>query len=755
MVPTGRLRAAYGVDDIWDVVASSGEVISKAFPSDQMLSSSPGSNSAGSFRSLTVLCLRQNCLDSLKILPPSLLRLDVSDNALQDLTGIGQCRMLTLLNARKNRLRSMLGLERNLALSHLFLGYNDIAFVEGIAHLLLLETLDLAHNRLTTQASIRPLSLTRGLRHLMLRGNPVTERIKRSYRPLLRNLCPSLLSIDGDRLTFSRLAAKAEHEGSRLRLPYALGGSISGVDLSTTSVDDGDAAEVSQCASYMHLLTRGAAVGAGSGYVDVERAARTAKVLEAQAAARDKKRKQQRGPANRAGGEPLPQELLKHLAQESRKYLESLLEERLSSMQVSQVVDTAPAVVKRGDDNHALESLPNDTSAQCGGAGREDSETCVSGGNNRQAQGGNQNIIPVSISSEERDEGNQAFPVGNQARAVHRDATLDHEEWLRLREHRNTRCAPFGDTPQRNLPRPNTPDTPETRCVEDVVFVSPIRKDEETCHAASMNATEILRDVDMLDPRFSADGKVVTEPKARPRLVASHLRRPMLLSPSTDSPPVKAHRIYSGSKSRGGAKPFTAASVPRSHGTKAVNAPILLSPPPPLTSPCALHSNVRDSFVKKWVIQLCQDAEAIQDALQTLVSLLDSQGWGNSAVVDRCSFIPAELLAERKRCVEILTESGMLLDIEIPLDVVQQYHLTPDELRHTSDEECSEEDESAVDSPFKGCNKRREKREILRCIRLIGDGKTCLRYLVLLIEEGREEELQRYVNELRVLIPCE
>ncbi|RNF27012.1 uncharacterized protein Tco025E_00768, partial [Trypanosoma conorhini] len=757
-VPTGRLRALYGCDDIWDVVASVGEAAPKAVPSDQPLPLSPGVAPAGSFRSLTVLCIRQNSLESLKILPPSLLRLDVSDNELRDLTGVEQCRMLTLLNARRNRLRTMLGLEQNPALSHLFLGHNNIIFVEGIAHLLLLETLDLAQNRLKTQASIRALSLTKGLRHLMLRGNPVVERIQRSYRPLLRNLCPSLLSIDGERLTFSRLAAKAQREGNRLRLPYAAGDSVGGVNISITSADDGEAAEVSQCASYMHLLTRGAAVVAGSGYVDAERAARTAKALKAQAAAGARKGRQQSRPAYRAGGEPLRQELLKHLAQESRKYLESLLEERLSSMQVSQVADSLTAVVERGGGDHAQESLLHDTSAQHEIAGWEGDQPCVSGGRNRQAPEEAQDGIPVNLSSEGRDEKHRAFSRGNQVPGVHRDATLDHGDWLRLRGRQGTRHAPFGDTPHRALPGPNapeTPDTPDKRCVESVVLVSPIRKDEEACHAASVNAMEILRDVDMLDPRFSADGNVATEPGAIPRFVPSHLRRPMLLSPSTDSSPIKAHRVYSAPKSRKGSKPFTATSPAQSRSIKVANETIILSPPPPLTTPCSLHPKARGSVVKKWVVELCQDTDAVQEALQTLVSLLDSQGWSNPAIAGRPSPVPAQLLAERKRCVEILTESGMLLDIEVPLDVVEQYCLTPDELRYSSDDECSEEGDSAVDSPVtaEGCNTCREKREILRCIRLIGDGKTCLRYLVLLIEEGREEELQRYLSELRLLIP--
>ncbi|KAF5225252.1 hypothetical protein ECC02_001798 [Trypanosoma cruzi] len=756
-VPTGRLQALYGTDDIWSVVASSGEAVSCAFPPEQTPFLRAGVKSTASFHSLTVLCIRKNCLESLKVLPPSLLRLDVSENELRELTGVGQCRMLTLLNARRNRLQSIRGLERNLALSHLFLAYNEIAFVEGIAHLLLLETLDLAHNRLKTQVSIRPLSLARGLRHLLLRGNPVVKCIKSSYRPVLRNLCPSLLSIDGERLTFSRFAAKAQQECSAIRIPYAHGDSIGGINVSLISAEDGKATNVTQCANYMHLLTRGTAVGAGSGYSDAARAVRTAKALQARGAANDKKGKKQRRPAYLADGEPLRKELLKRLAQESRKYLESMLEERLSNIQVSHVYDNLPGSGESRDGNNESEGLSNDTSAQRESSGKGSGPHLFSGDRNQKAPEFTQGLFPVEVASEKNIEKHRTIPLEKKMPAVHRDATLDHEQWLRLRECRIRRSAPFGDTPQRISPSPKTPDISYTKSEEKEVYISPIRKNHDECQAASINVTEILPDMEMLDSRFLADGKVSGEPKGRPRLVKSDLGRPMLLSPSAECSPVKAHRVYSSLQSQKDNKPILSSSPTPLHGVKAANEPVIFSPPPPLFSPCSLHSNARSCAVKKWVNQLREDAEAVQEALETLVSILDSRWWSKAAITGKPSFIPPEVLEERKRCVDILTESGMLLDTEIPLDVVEYYHFTPDELRHTGEEDYGEEDDCAANplSVVTACESCREKREILHCIRVIGDGKTCLRYLVLLIEEMKEEELQQYVNELQLLTTCE
>ncbi|EKF32880.1 hypothetical protein MOQ_003253 [Trypanosoma cruzi marinkellei] len=469
------------------------------------------------------------------------------------------------------------------------------------------------------------------------------------------------------------------------------------------------------------------------------------------------KGKQQRRPASRADGEPLRKELLKRLARESRKYLESMLEERLSNMHVSHVYDNLPGSGESRDGNNESEGLSNDTSAQRESSGQGSGPHLFSGGRIQKAPEFTQGMFPVEIVGDKNIERYRTNQFDKKAPAVHRDATLDHEQWLRLRECRIRRSAPFGDTPQRISPSPKTPDISYAKCEEKEVYISPIRKDHDECQAASINVTEIIPDMEMLDSRFLADGKVSGEPKSRPRLVKSDLGRPMLLSPSAECSPVKAHRVYSSLQPQKVKKPVLSSSPTPLRGVKAANEPVIFSPPPPLLSPCSLHSNARSCAVKKWVDQLREDAEAVQEALETLVSILDSRWWNKAAIAGKSSFIPAEVLEERKRCVEILTESGMLLDTEIPLNVVEHYHFTPDELRHTGEDDYSEEDDVAANSPsvVTACDTCREKREILRCIRVIGDGKTCLRYLVLLIEERKEEELQQYVKELRLLTTCE
>eukprot|EP01062_Namystynia_karyoxenos_P058081 TRINITY_DN4944_c0_g1_i1.p1 TRINITY_DN4944_c0_g1~~TRINITY_DN4944_c0_g1_i1.p1 ORF type:complete len:1582 (+),score=374.02 TRINITY_DN4944_c0_g1_i1:79-4824(+) len=139
---------------------------------------------------VTVLDLRGNELRSLDNLPPSLVRMDVSSNELASLDGVGNCPMLEVLNARRNRITRIGGaLEHTLRLRHLLLGRNRVRRVEGVAHLTHLEVLDLAHNQLATPAAIRPLSVNARLASLTIAGNPIAHPAGRR-RICLSNLPP-------------------------------------------------------------------------------------------------------------------------------------------------------------------------------------------------------------------------------------------------------------------------------------------------------------------------------------------------------------------------------------------------------------------------------------------------------------------------------------------------------------------------------------------------------------------------------------
>ncbi|KAJ9455273.1 Leucine-rich repeat-containing protein ODA7 [Diplonema papillatum] len=125
---------------------------------------------------ISVLILRDNDLESLCNLPPTLTRLDVSGNRLAVLDGLASCPQLEVLNVRRNRLSSAgAGLAGSRKMKILLLGWNRIRKVEGLEHLVDLAFLDLSHNELASPASLRTLSLNTSLRKLALRGNPIAH----------------------------------------------------------------------------------------------------------------------------------------------------------------------------------------------------------------------------------------------------------------------------------------------------------------------------------------------------------------------------------------------------------------------------------------------------------------------------------------------------------------------------------------------------------------------------------------------------
>ncbi|ORC93384.1 uncharacterized protein TM35_000012610 [Trypanosoma theileri] len=769
-VLTGKLRALHGTDDIWEVIESysvlKGETGSRSSSQGDSLQLSASLTSAAAFQSLTVLSIGQNGLTSLRVLPPSLLRLDVSGNNLRELTGLDQCRMLTLLNARHNLLSSMLGLERNLALSHLFLSHNKISFVDGIAHLILLETLDLAHNNLKTQASIRPLSLSKGLQHVMLRGNPVMERIKGCYRPLLRNLCPSLLFIDGNRLSYSRAAANAQIESNRLRLPYAPHGIPISSDISLVPTEK-VAADESQCANYMHLLTRGATSTLGQGYSNTSEKTRI--IQNSKIQNRDNEKHGRTKPSRCNGGEPLRKELLKQLAQQSKKYLESVLVERLSVLQSSCVADVSQQenIQSNGNDNEFLVS-----SKDLNGCPRNSLGNCEKESHEEphlpQGNKGRQVDLPVTASSIQEVECtsmkdhpfDDKTVVKNTYATTQRDETLNHDQWMKVRDGLGARGvlnSPFGDTPDRELQKTETPEKKNNKSREDTVLMSPIRPDVDESHAISANITQILCDMDMLESQTGSRGTRSYSLKEKPRMKEATVRRPLLLSPSSASSPVKAYQIRSSSCSSQCIKRVPSSSLNSKQDFITSSEPVIFSPPPPLMSLRVDDTATRERFIRDWVTQLYEDAESVHEALRTLVSLFDTEWSDKNRIRVKSSFSISSLRQERQQCIDILAKSGMLLDTEVPVEVVDFYRFTSDELNGSIEEEIynNENDQRNEKNILNKVDLASERSEVLRCIHLIGDGKTCLRYIVLLIEEEKENELQRYVDEVKTLIFCD
>jgi hypothetical protein len=322
------------------------------------------------FVTLTVLLLSQNNLTTIPsgTLPPTLLRVDLSNNALTSITGLERCKMLTVVNLRKNRIRRINGLEQTLCVAHLFLGRNLITYVDGLAHLLLLETLDLSWNSIQNHAKLRPLSLNSGLRHLLLIGNPIVAPLGGRYRPVMRNLCPTLVALDNERLTYSRLAesrsvewaivnqakemmgAHRHHPTSDSAAGGRGGGGRSASQQSSAWAGDGAAASSTGRMPYgqvhetdfssLQLLTRG--ITPPSGYATTARAAASGNAVRqhAQRQQNDSKKKTSRPPVSRV-------DLVGRLSAQSQSYLEQAVVERLAAMQRA-----GSAVGLPGDHHH-------------------------------------------------------------------------------------------------------------------------------------------------------------------------------------------------------------------------------------------------------------------------------------------------------------------------------------------------------------------------------------------------------------------
>jgi hypothetical protein len=124
--------------------------------------------------------------------------------------------------------------------------------------------------------------------------------------------------------------------------------------------------------------------------------------------------------------------------------------------------------------------------------------------------------------------------------------------------------------------------------------------------------------------------------------------------------------------------------------------------------------------IEDWLHQLDQDAGAVQVTLRTACRLLQSESISAS---------------EKSKCVEIIKCSGMLSDTEIPASVVEFFGFSETELN-----------QSKVSSSV-GAETRRDS--VLRKICDMGSGKTCLRYIVALMNSGRKDLLQTYLDRLR------
>ncbi|EPY19374.1 hypothetical protein AGDE_15270 [Angomonas deanei] len=654
------------------------------------------------YNALTVLNISNNQLEKIEVLPKSLLRLDISKNKLTSLVGMGQCKMLTVVNARRNEIREISGLEHNRCIAHLFLGRNKIELVQGLAHLMLLETLDLTYNLLKTQNSIRALSLCPALHHLLLNGNAVVTSMKGRHIPVLRNLCPSLLVVDDVKVSSSRFADALLSQKNSLRQPERIRDSFqpnvpnatliesrSHIDVHVADRSDmSEESSAPQSANVLHMLTQG--VTAVTGYGDGVRVSQGARQMARLAQEKEAEEEKKRRARLTANGKNIRSEIVKQLAEESQRYLENTIVERLmqkTNADVSQLSKSTQEAVKQPAQGKLNLSQQDQELL------KHYEPTKFKAPRTRQASQQKRKNTTKSVLSNTK-------PV---------EATLDHMYEVPSGEEETPLSYAAQLRKERSAPRQSS---------------STERKSTSPSH--SPPRTLGLRRSESLEPRYTP-----SEKRPSPLKEAT----PKEVVPTTTYAPAPLKTVVHRDPALGEWPPAA------KHKTEKYSVP------PPLQkenrNPIAHADSDQKAKIDLWRRKLQHDSDAVQEALKSLVTLLRAHCPTKMAVPEKSSELPKTYQEERQKCINEISKSGLLEDVTVPLDVVVHYGFKKSEL----DSETTRK--SSGEGPGSGWNSEMSEREdVLRMIRMMGDAKTCLRYTIMLVNDGRERPMQDYVTQV-------
>ena len=126
--------------------------------------------------------------------------LSLSTNSIDRVTGLAGMTKLRVLSLGRNNLKKIEKLEDVAGtLQQLWISYNQISSLEGLACLLELSTLYISNNVLKSFSFLFELSPLKKLREVMLIGNPMYDDIvdKAETRILVLKYLPQLTKIDG------------------------------------------------------------------------------------------------------------------------------------------------------------------------------------------------------------------------------------------------------------------------------------------------------------------------------------------------------------------------------------------------------------------------------------------------------------------------------------------------------------------------------------------------------------------------------
>jgi hypothetical protein len=665
------------------------------------------------FHNVTVLNLAQNGLEYLAALPSSLVRLDVSSNALTRLSGLENCPMLTVLNARRNLLNHISGLERNLNLTHLFLGRNHIRVVDGVAHLWMLEVLDLSYNLIDKESAIRPLSMNPVLHQLMLEGNPLHKKLGNRYKAVLRNLCTPLLVLDSTKLSYNRHAdacSKLERSTAALMMPSAA--------VNATGVPVGYAAPGKVAHSISQIRQK---------EMEKEKAKSDAKLGKGMFRKRVTR-----------------EEVVQKLQQQNQSAIEAAVVERLSQLREESMQQSMSRHDPATQQSIAVDHQRRPASAV--------SQQGAAIGTDRPAP---QLRTSATYDSDQwetrRRNAEEAFlrNVSRQASPTSRPFGAESGDGLVQREAITNRLG--------EIEVPMTPQAAELSFNADApqnFNWQPPRYYDQGHGAVQQPPAQVPQPYPLLAeaakrrPHSPQSRKLTTNPKPGQVPSVGADRGKLIFSPSAhsppDVPPTTAEKVrfspirsdldrtdVSGVEFREQDSSFQSHSAPKTEDEKEAD---------------------------RWLTQLADDAAAAKVALKTLLIVLEAQGAedpsASPGAIGRGGALPSPgRTAEQQRCIQIIRRGRLTEDTEIPASVLRVCNLTEEELNSPSTS-LSTSYLSAVESSkllmgHQSTATESTKGQVLHLIHSLSDSKTCLRYLIALVDNNRWDLIPRFIAQLR------
>lgn len=738
----------------------------------QALVAPPGSFS---FASVTVLNLSSNQLSFVDgaLFPSTLLRVDLSDNQLVSIPSFAACSMLAVANLRRNRIQKIgSAFEHNLNIGHLFLGRNELSFVDGIGHLWVLETLDLSCNRISSQVQLRPLSLNSALRHIVLKGNPLEKKLK-TYRATLRNLVPSLIAVDNERLAFSRKAEACMNQDHQMSHDAVARGSSPRPPV----VKHDTAGGVVGSYAVRNMLSKGlsglASVYSEKGAINASRK-RIAGIEKKKAVA-----------AQQMSSHKIlsRREVVTKLCQQSKRFLEETIVERLTAAERRRELEGLGEPIQ----DEASQNASLDGQSDVGYAAQVKRSEPVHVATTSQGRNHSPSPAPERPNVDSPQGVLDKLISGHALDGPPRAPTPKHSSQpgashLTYRQTASSRArSRSGSNRSSRSPSPNIGDGKNVLSIAANEPLSTARKEVKSPMATAVRAASptlaransaakepanYITPSRLLGRRkgpitspalnnynpghvdsdeeivLSPEGASVLFPQGRSGKQVSPIRNALemtdLSADGTNMANAMVPRMDPGP---------SASPVPRSMRPAVVETPIAHRQPPrrTLVSPGAddqrLSSRANASGpplpraapspnVVAWTTQFKHDLGAVQMSLRTVVDLV----WSSLHAPDADT---AERLAEeRARCISIVTKSKMLDDTEVPIAVVRYYGFRPDEL--------NDPQVARVSAGVEG-----ERGDVLEGIHEMGSSKTCLRYLVALVDTGRDDLLRRYVEGIK------